>query len=268
MFVMAYLGNTLLGPSLACLWASIFEPLSHRPAERCSPSRTVCCQRRQPSLKKIRVQTDPRPPPPPETRPDPTSLTSATERDQFHGDQGSQGEAKRTRRGSGIVGVKVGLVFQRQVIAPIHLGGAEGRTEGETPLLIHDLDAFHEHASPILETGRPRGPAPDVTSSQQGGKDALEEADGSFGRKSLALLGLEPDDFAEAGHLGFELPNVFLAQRRLPVRVEHLHAFKGGVVGQHLHDDRAQTFPGLVLDGAHENGRGQPVDTCNRSGSG
>ena len=123
--------------------------------------------------------------------------------------------------------------------------------------MVHGPNGLREDLSPVFETGRPGGK--DVAPSQQGGENALKHSDGSFGRVGFALLGFEPDHFAESGHEGAELTHVFVTQGRLPVRVEDLDPFKAGGV-QHFQEDGFETGPGLVLDGSDEHERAEPVD--------
>ena len=92
--------------------------------------------------------------------------------------------------------------------------------------MVHDRNGLREDLSPVFETGRPGGK--DVTPSQQGGENVLKHSDGPFGRVGFALLGFEPDHFAESRHEGAELTHIFITQGRLSVRVEDLDPFKAG----------------------------------------
>ena len=118
-------------------------------------------------------------------------------------------------------------------------------------------NGLREDLSPVFETGRPGGK--DVAPSQQGGENALKHPDGPFGRVGFALLGFEPDHFAESRHEGAELTHIFITQGRLSVRVEDLDPFKGGRV-QHVQEDGIETVPGLVLDGSDKHQRAESVD--------
>ena len=126
------------------------------------------------------------------------------------------------------------------------------------PLMVQGPNRLREDLSPVFETGCPGGK--DVAPSQHGGENAFKQADGSFGRVGFALLGFEPDHFAESRHEGAELTHVFVTQGRLSVRVEDLDPFKARRV-QHVQEDGFETVPGLVLDSSDKHERAEPVDT-------
>ena len=137
-----------------------------------------------------------------------------------------------------------------------HEGGPLSPLTG-LPLVVHDPNRLQEDLSPVFETGRCGHK--DVTPSQQGRENGLKHSDGPFGRVRFALLGFEPDHFAESRHEGVELRHVFVTQGRLSVRVEDLDPFKAGGV-QHFQEDALETVPGLVLECSDEHEIAEPVD--------